>query len=399
MTTSDFDLDVLVFGGGIAGLWALDALRQAGFGALLVESSALGRGQTIQSQSIVHGGGKYALRGVGDMEAVRAIAGMPARWLACLEGRQQPDLHKARIVSKRCMLWLPKGGFFGDLAAKGMMSIVVGAGLLATKPEEMPEAEWPEGLKGSAIKVYSMAEPVIDTGSVLEAFRVRQDGHLRLAKKVEFRGAEVILDGAVVRPGAIVFAAGAGNEDLLRAIGDPPGRMQRRPLTMVMLRGHLPELWAHCVVGGKTHLTITTVRDSSGRAVWQVGGEIAERGANATDLAAFRADAAAEIRRFLPGLKMDGMAIATYPAVRAEAATSGARRPSGVHVEKVRDNPPTLVAWPTKLALAPVLADELVAHVSALTLPTGRFAPPPSSGPAPAVSKPPWEEATWFPVP
>ena len=392
--TAARECDVLLFGGGIAGLWALDALRRAGFGALLVENAALGRGQTIPSQAIVHGGGKYALRGVGDLEAVKAIAGMPARWRACFEGKGEPDLREARIVSPQCLLWVPKSGFFGDLASKGLMSIVVGAGMLATKPVEVPESEWPVALRASALKVWSMAEPVIDTASVLAALSNRNRGHVRFVKQVEFRGGEAVLDGVSVKTGAIVLAAGAGNEGLLAALGDKPGRMQRRPLTMAMLRGELPDLWAHCVVGGKTHLTVTTVRERSGRAVWQVGGEIAERGAGATDLAAFRAEAVAEIRKFFPALPWARLEVATYAADRAEASTAGARRPSGVHVEKVRDN--ILVAWPTKLSLAPLLADELVAQ---LGNPRGRFDAQLSDGPAPAVATPPWEEAAWFCVP
>ena len=58
-------LDVLVFGGGAAGLWCLDRLRRAGYHAILLESKAIGSGQTIQSQGIIHGGGKYALREIG----------------------------------------------------------------------------------------------------------------------------------------------------------------------------------------------------------------------------------------------------------------------------------------------------------------------------------------------
>jgi len=51
-------LDVLIFGGGAAGLWCLDCFRRAGYHALLLESKALGSGQTIQAQGIIHGGGK-----------------------------------------------------------------------------------------------------------------------------------------------------------------------------------------------------------------------------------------------------------------------------------------------------------------------------------------------------
>jgi glycerol-3-phosphate dehydrogenase len=39
-------VDVLIVGGGIAGLWTLAKLRHAGYRAVLIESEALGHGQT-----------------------------------------------------------------------------------------------------------------------------------------------------------------------------------------------------------------------------------------------------------------------------------------------------------------------------------------------------------------
>ena len=56
-------VDVIVFGGGIAGLWTLARLQQAGYKAVLLESQALGAGQTRYAQGIIHGGTKYALTG------------------------------------------------------------------------------------------------------------------------------------------------------------------------------------------------------------------------------------------------------------------------------------------------------------------------------------------------
>ena len=56
-------LDVLIFGGGGAGLWLLDDLAARGYRVLLAEAGDLGAGQTIASQGIIHGGLKYALRG------------------------------------------------------------------------------------------------------------------------------------------------------------------------------------------------------------------------------------------------------------------------------------------------------------------------------------------------
>ena len=97
-------LDVLVFGGGAAGLWCLDRLRRAGYHAILLESKALGSGQTIQSQGIIHGGGKYALRGVRDFDAVRATSSMPERWRRNLVGEIEPNLAGTQLVSTKCHL-------------------------------------------------------------------------------------------------------------------------------------------------------------------------------------------------------------------------------------------------------------------------------------------------------
>ncbi len=54
-------IDVLLIGGGVAGLWALDVLTSRGLSCLLAEAGELGRGQTVASQGIVHGGLKYTL--------------------------------------------------------------------------------------------------------------------------------------------------------------------------------------------------------------------------------------------------------------------------------------------------------------------------------------------------
>ena len=162
-------LDVLVFGGGAAGLWCLDRLRRAGYHAILLESKALGSGQTIQSQGIIHGGGKYALRGVRDFDAVRATSSMPERWRRSLVGEMEPDLARAQLVSTQCHLWLPRGTVVARLQSLGFMSFVANAGLLATRPIKVSKPAWPEVLRDSALAVYTLTEPVIATGSFLKA--------------------------------------------------------------------------------------------------------------------------------------------------------------------------------------------------------------------------------------
>jgi glycine/D-amino acid oxidase-like deaminating enzyme len=386
-------LDVLVFGGGAAGLWCLDRIRRAGYHAILLESKALGAGQTIQAQGIIHGGGKYALRGVRDFEAVRATSLMPERWRRSLNCELEPFLAAAEILSERCHIWLPRDSAVAWLQSWGGMTFAAKIGLLATRPEKLSKTEWPEALGDAALAVYALAEPVISTGSFLCALAAHHRHAIFLydAASLQFSAEEVRVRDVRLQPHAIVLAAGMGNGELLRRAGITAELMQRRPLGMVLLRGNLPRLFGHCIVGGKTGLTITTPIPG----LWQIGGEIAERLAGAENAAVARGLALSEIRRRLPNLDLRRAEIAIYGAVRAEARTAAHRRPSGVHASRIA--PGLVVAWPTKLSMAPVLADEVFEILSPdLKAPGGYDETP--SWPMPDVAHYPWEEAEWFPV-
>ena len=407
-------VDVLVFGGGIAGLWTLHELLAHGYDAHLCETTALGTGQTVRSQGIVHGGGKYALRSVGDLDAVRAIRDMPERWQAHRSGlRRDPDLRSAHLSSDACWLWLPRGSWWSRLQAWGIVPVLRHGGLLACPPESRPKAEWPAVLQRHAHLALRMAEPVFDTRSVLKALRETVvDRLLRVAPVDPADGFGAFDPGRGVRTvhlrspegtalevdaRAVVFAAGEGNADLLRGIGQETGLMQRRPLLMTVLRGALPPLYAHCVSGGRTRITVTSV-GSGDDVVWQVGGEVSERYADEAPGPAVRAAALDEVRACLPGLDLSGLSIANYRAVRAEARDDALRRPSGAHVRTVA--PGAVVAWPTKWALAPLLASDV--HHELRENGLGPSGPGPLHGagrwPRPDVAPYPWEDAAWTDV-
>jgi hypothetical protein len=386
-------IDVLIFGGGVAGLWCLDRFRRAGYRTILLESSAIGCGQTIQAQGIIHGGGKYALRGVRDFAAVQSTKEMPERWRLSLTGKLEPDLANTSVLSERCYLWLPRGSMVAWMQSWGFISVLAKAGLLSTPPEWVPAYAWPTALRGSALAVYSLAEPVIATGSLLQTMANPHQKYIRLYDKsvVRFAGEQVEIPDALLQPRFIVLTAGEGNAELLQRAGVPGQLMQRRPLAMVLLKGNLPFLFGHCVVGGKTQLTITT----PSQGIWQVGGEIAEQLAHEENRESVRRMAAREIRRWLPGLDLSGVEIAIYRAIRSEARTAQHRRPSGVHVSCVA--PRMIVAWPTKLSLAPVLADEVFALVTMdLKQPGGYDEPVLPQNPVPSVARYPWEEVEWL---
>ncbi|MGH7846034.1 MAG: FAD-dependent oxidoreductase [Candidatus Binatia bacterium] len=388
-------LDVLIFGAGAAGLWCLDRFRRAGYHAILLEARALGAGQTIRAQGIIHGGGKYALRGVRDFAAVRATSEMPERWRRCLASETEPDLAATQVLSDRCYLWLPRGSFAATVQSFGFMPLLAKAGLLATRPEKLPQPAWPEALRASAVVVYALAEPVVSTGSFLQTLAAQHEGFIFLydATRLHISEKGVQTAEVTIKPRAIVLAAGAGNAELARAAGIEADLMQRRPLKMVLLRGALPPLFGHCIAGGKTQLTITAAAPG----LWQAGGEIAERLAEEKNNPRARQKALRAIRRCLPGLDLSGAEIALYEAVRAEARTADLRRPSGVHVSRVA--PGVIVAWPTKLSLTPVLADEVFALVNVdLKNPAGYNQKMLPQWPKPSLARYPWEEIEWFPA-
>ncbi|HEY1373066.1 MAG TPA: FAD-dependent oxidoreductase [Candidatus Binatia bacterium] len=388
-------LDLLIFGGGAAGLWCLERFRGAGYHALLLEAAALGAGQTIAAQGIIHGGGKYALRGVRDFAAVSATKAMPARWHASLSGKEEPDLRDARVLSESCCLWLPKGSALARLQSLGFMSVVARAGLLSTRPKRLPTSRWPEALRGSAVAVYTLAEPVISTGSLLKALAARHDKYIHRydSAALRFEGHTARIGDVALEPRTIVLTAGAGNADLLARLGVGGEPMQRRPLGMVLLRGDLPPLFGHCIVGGKTQLTITAPE----KRIWQIGGELAEKLAGETDDNAARRFALKEIHTRLPALDLTNIEIALYRAVRAEARTADQRRPSGVHAGELA--PGVIAAWPTKLSMAPVLSDEVFALAAKdLKQPAGYPHHPLPPWPPPPVARYPWENTEWFPA-
>jgi glycerol-3-phosphate dehydrogenase len=358
-------LDVLIFGGGVAGLWLLDDLRRAGYRVLLLESDALGAGQTIASQGIIHGGLKYTLSGLFN-PAADAIRDMPQLWRDCLAGRREPDLRGTRVRAEHCHLWRT-----GDLRSiAGIIGARVG---LRVAPSRLDRPDWPAALRGCPGDVFRLDEQVIDPASLISDLAARNREHVlkydASSLTAERQSGPAGNQAPVVRIAAgsggasgtvaltattVVLCAGRGNAALRTRFGLRAEMQQVRLLHMVMMRGPLPVLNGHCTDGGRTRVTITTARDAPDNTVWQVGGQLAEDGVE-HDRAELIARARRELHATLPAVNMDHVEWSTYRSERAEAATGG-RRP--VNATVLADGA-IITAWPTKLALAPQLAADV----------------------------------------
>ncbi|HEX5841942.1 MAG TPA: FAD-dependent oxidoreductase [Pseudomonas sp.] len=379
--------DVLIIGGGIAGLWLNARLRRQGFATLLVENARLGGGQSVKSQGIIHGGAKYALHGALS-GASEAIADMPRRWREALSGSGELDLSGVRLLSEAHYLWSPGSlagnitSFFASKAVRGRVERVLG--------EQLPPALQHPKFKG---KVYRLAELVLDVPSLIERLSELAGDGLLAAERIEplREQGELVglrVDGREIRAQRIILSAGRGNAELLAALGLSQPAQQLRPLHMVLVKGpSLKPLYAHCLGGGpKPRVTVTTHPAADGQWVWYLGGDLAEAEGVARDEAAQIKAAQQELAELLPWVDLSAAQWATLRVERAEPAQSGLVRPDNAFLN---EQGRLLVGWPTKLALAPDFADRVLAALERDGI------RPASHGPLPALPRPCVAPAVW----
>jgi len=352
------NVDVVIFGGGVAGLWLLTRLRQAGYQTLLLENKALGIGQTRFSQGIIHGGTKYALTGKLTASS-ESIFAMPKIWRDCLQGRGEVDLSSAKILSEHQYMWSTPGllsrlsGFFASRVVRGRMQEL--------KKENYPAAFQYKKFKG---KVYRLDEPVLDAASVIHALaKPNINNIMKINSITHFSEKKLSVessDGDIwdISTTKTILAAGKGNAELLNQMGKAVPEMQLRPLQMVMLRGGLPDkLYAHCLGASvNPRITITSGEDKQGKVVWYLGGQLAEDGIHRTREEQIN-EAKRELKSLMPWLNFDVIEWATLNIERAEPKQKEGHRPATSFYYE--DNN-IITAWPTKLALAPNLANDVL---------------------------------------
>ena len=384
--------NIVVVGGGIAGLWLYRRLRDEGKQAVLIEKDALGKGQTISSQAMVHGGQRYALQG-HDTKHARNIANMPGIWEDCLEGTGEIDLSKAEKASETQVMWSP-----GTLASKVtafFASKTMRARVNAIKPNLYPAALQSDAFKGN---VYQMDECVLEMHSVLKALvgaytdGVYQGTITKFNREEDgFSSVVVEQDGKEIELSAdhFVFTAAQGNELALEALGiKPEDESQRRPLHQIMVKGDLPEIQGHCLAADyEPRMTITTHHTKEGETVWYLGGRVSTR---TTELSAAEniAQAKAELEDVFPWIDWQSKQWSTLLIDRAEPK----------YVMGLGDGPVVKtygnvkICWPTKLTFAPGLS-EVVMEELAEEMKEGVVVNLPL--PHPDIATYPWDETQW----
>ncbi len=403
MTTSaaaDISADIVILGGGIAGLWILSHLRGLGYSVLLLEASTLGNGQSVCSQGIIHGGLKYALRG-SLSEAAIALAGMPSRWRDCLSGNGTVDLQGCRVLSDRYYMW-SEGSYVSRLKA------FLGSRTLRGKIDLVDNNDYPQPLHEATGQgsLYRLPDFVIDTGSLLRTLGAHypeciysyipsrlelppEGDHEHCRLRIGTHRGQLELQAK-----RIVLAAGEGNAALLQLAGLAGPKMQTRPLNMVILRKRsLPPLYLHCVGDSFSltpRLTLTSHPCANNDMAWYLGGELAETGVTRDDREQITV-AGRLVHELFPWVDTEGADWACLRINRAEGREQEGHRPDSVFLKPVKN---FLVAWPTKFTLSPALADAVAQELSTQGIvPSLKFNSDIAARflePA-VVARPPWE--------
>lgn len=385
--------DIAIIGGGIAGLWTLNQLRNSGYSAILFEQQSLGSHQTIGSQGMIHGGIKYALGGALGSGS-ETISAMPATWRQCLEGSGKVDLRGCRVLSEDFFLW-------SNASLQSRVTAFFASKLLRGRVQRVAACDYPAPLQSTGFRgqVYRLVDLVLDVPSLLETLASRYREAIfaidwsQAALRREGRRAVLDLPGCTVVPARLLLTAGAGNEDLITALDSRAPAMQRRPLQQVLVKHQYPEsFYAHCLGGNPSpRLTISSHRSHDGQPIWYLGGDLATAGAS-EEPGKLIEKANRELGELLPWIDFGHSEWTTVRLDRAEPRQSALLRPDGAFVGKLDAVDNALAAWPGKLTLSPELANEVERQLAAEDI---RPRHQPDLAPLAALGRPPVATPYW----
>jgi glycine/D-amino acid oxidase-like deaminating enzyme len=343
--------DIVICGGGIAGLWLLNVLVAAGFSVLLIEKSNTGGTQTMASQGMIHGGQRYML-GVNSSHHAESVAPLPERWEACLEGRGELDLRGVRVLSPTQLMW-PAGGRLTHLALNAATHT------LKAKMRKLDAKAVPNALAGHSDRpIYELPEKVLDIASLVEVLSTPHAARIRCGSVDALtRDGRLTVSGFSVTAQIVICAAGLGNENFLDLLEAGKRRSQQRPIRQIMVQPMPFPLYGHGVTTSyKPRITVTSHPLESGDYVWYLGGAIADEVLELGEDEAIKY-AQKEMRALFEHIDWSGKKWATWHGTRAEAYSSSGRLPNGPVIQEYGN---VLVAWPTKLTLTPLLGDQVL---------------------------------------
>jgi glycine/D-amino acid oxidase-like deaminating enzyme len=375
------DLDALIIGGGIQGLFLLNDFTKLGLSAFLLTKDKLGVGQTLHSHVYIHQGYLYS-----EASFAKRLAAVRERWNSTISelGLSRPNV-------------------------RSIFGFVRGT-------EDLLLRRWKQsGLKHYAGDVHSIFSQGVING-IYNTDEVWLDGE-ELIAKLSSGVRDLIRIGLVSRietnqkrfvhacigtkdfvfcPRVLVLAAGSGNASLLQMVANEdndfarrlhrefgvlgPQRLRRSQM-LVLRSKRLPRF--ACIL---PHLTLFSVcrKDLAGN-VWLVSFGVDEE--VGPELISISADPPVDHDRVVRGInalqavapqifEQKDLQIGVYTGYKAE----GYRPPQAVQTDLVEHKIPkeevieyfgtddVVAVWPTKLTLAPRASKEIVSRTDELIM-------------------------------
>lgn len=417
-------VDIVIYGAGIAGLWAFHTLKALGYNVLLLEKKAIGGEQTIASQGIIHSGLKYALS-TAPQDITQNMRDMPSIWQEALNaknslGKSPINLENAHIHSSSQSLLIPKN-LAGDIV-KTLTQKALNSGNNTLAQEKIDPSLKQFGFSGS---VVDLQEPVLDIPSVvfnlakpyedcikkpyseyydLKVLSQTEEGNndrnknIHMDKDSNSHSQNLSQDiiatnkrNIVISAKKIIYTAAQSNLELSQG----KAKIQKRPLLMGMIKNAPFPLFAHCVgTSSKPIATITTHYTQNKERIWYIGGQVAERKKESPEAHTFTAIQDA-LDKYLPKWRENNSNFewASLPIDRVEEKKSiSALLPSTPSLKEINGH---YFCWPSKLAFAPVLSDMILEKLKNEAILPSHTQSDFSALENIGYAKPPWEKVEW----
>lgn len=363
--------DITIIGGGIAGLWTANVLKQMGFNVILIEKNALGNYQTINSQGIIHGGVKYSL--VGKISnATSNIAKMTEAWDLSFSNKilNRPnliDLSSTKINSTCHDLCFPNSNFF-------KLSSFVTSKVLSSKCKMINknDDDYQKSLNDLGYNgiVYRISEKVLDTKSLINNLSknikqniIKLDSYEINYKdnKIKNITFEVNNQNYNITSKLYIFTKGQNNQNIINFSENLP-KQQLRPLQMIYAKPEINiNLFAHFISkenkNNKPFATITTHKNINNQNILYFGGQVAESEHIDTPKNIHIDNLKQQIKNIFPKVNLENWQWDTIKINRAEVSQEYNKMPDTSFAIKQNN---IILGWPTKLTFAPDFADKVI---------------------------------------
>jgi glycine/D-amino acid oxidase-like deaminating enzyme len=354
--------DVLVVGAGAAGVLSAAQLRAAGYSVVVVDADGIGAHQSNHSHGYLHRGHIY---GSPSAQLVRELNRGSSRWASLLaQAGVEP------VTARSCI------GFGNRYTAAHAVRRWREAGL-AVVPASVP----PPFRSRELPVAFETDEPAYDftdwlhhaKRTLLEDVRLVPGRVRRLTARHRTVGAaEVVLrDGTVVEleASAFVVAAGTGSIDLISSVASARGRGVNRTSFMLVLRGELPTV-SMIVPDHESYGLFLVSRRAGDDGVWLVSNYLSFAGtATSSAATSLWVRAVARTLARLTSIPLSELSWAFYAAPKSELRPD--RQVMSEHSVEDYGFRNCFVASPSKLTLAPLLADKVVTEVKLRCRPRG----------------------------